>query len=83
MMTRLTRIAAMGSGNNGRDRTEGAIYNNVYGTYLHGSVLPKNPRFADALLEAAAMRRYGAFTAASIDDRLAERARSRARQLGV
>ena len=74
---------AMGSGNNGRDRTEGAIYNNVYGTYLHGSVLPKNPRFADALLEAAAMRRYGAFTAASIDDRLAERARSRARQLGV
>jgi len=74
---------AMGSGNNGRDRTEGAIYNNVYGTYLHGSVLPKNPRFADALLEAAATRRYGAFTAASIDDRLAERARSRARQLGV
>ena len=57
---------AQGAGNNGRDRTEGAIYNNVYGTYLHGSVLPKNPRFADALLEAAAVRRYGAFSAAEM-----------------
>lgn len=73
----------MGSGNNGRDRTEGAIYKNVYGTYLHGSVLPKNPRFADALLETAAVRRHGTFTRAPIDDQLAERARSRARQLGV
>lgn len=73
----------MGAGNNGRDKTEGAIYKNVYGTYLHGSVLPKNPRFADALLEAAILRRYGTFTPAPIDDQLAERARARARQLGV
>lgn len=71
----------LGAGNNGRDRTEGAIYKNVYGTYLHGSVLPKNPRFADALLEAAAVRRYGSFTPAQIDDHLAERARARGRQL--
>ena len=42
-----------GNGNNGEDKTEGARYKNVFGTYLHGSVLPKNPHFADYLLELA------------------------------
>ena len=35
-----------GDGNNGRDRTEGARVHHVIGTYLHGSLLPKNPRVA-------------------------------------
>ena len=48
-----------GHGNNARDGTEGAVSNNVFGTYLHGSLLPKNPHFADHLLELALARRYG------------------------
>jgi CobQ-like glutamine amidotransferase family enzyme len=67
---------AKGSGNNGKDRSEGAVYKRVVGTYLHGSVLPKNPRLADSLLEAAARNRYGSFQPALIDDRYADRARS-------
>ena len=49
-----------GFGNNAQDGTEGAIYRNAYGTYLHGSLLPKNPHFADYLIELALKRRYGA-----------------------
>jgi len=29
----------------------------VFGTYLHGSLLPKNPHFADLLLERALARK--------------------------
>ena len=43
----------IGNGNNGKDMTEGARYKNVFGTYLHGSFLPKNPQFADYLIELA------------------------------
>ena len=43
----------VGNGNNGQDKTEGARYKNVFGTYMHGSFLPKNPKFADYLLELA------------------------------
>jgi hypothetical protein len=42
-----------GHGNNGRDGTEGARYGNAFGSYLHGSLLPKNPRFADLLIALA------------------------------
>jgi CobQ-like glutamine amidotransferase family enzyme len=40
----------VGYGNNGRDGTEGARRLNAYGTYLHGSLLPKNPWLTDQLL---------------------------------
>lgn len=43
----------VGNGNNGQDKTEGARYKNVFGTYMHGSFLPKNPKFTDYLLELA------------------------------
>ena len=43
----------VGNGNNGKDKTEGARFKNVFGTYLHGSFLPKNPQFADYLIELA------------------------------
>ncbi|QFG03121.1 type 1 glutamine amidotransferase [Tepidiforma bonchosmolovskayae] len=49
----------LGRGNNAEDRTEGARRKNAIGTYLHGSVLPKNPALADALILAALRRRYG------------------------
>lgn len=43
----------IGSGNNGKDRTEGCVYRNAIGTYLHGSLLPKNPGLADWLISKA------------------------------
>lgn len=49
----------VGHGNNGKDGTEGAKYKNVFGTYLHGSFLPKNPHFADYLIELALKKHYG------------------------
>lgn len=48
-----------GYGNNAEDQTEGALYRNAYGTYLHGSLLPKNPHFADHLIMLALKRKYG------------------------
>jgi hypothetical protein len=48
-----------GYGNNAEDRYEGAVYRNTYGTYLHGSLLPKNPHFADHLIFLALKRKYG------------------------
>jgi CobQ-like glutamine amidotransferase family enzyme len=48
-----------GHGNNSEDGTEGAVYRNTYGTYLHGSLLPKNPHFADHLIGLALRRKYG------------------------
>lgn len=50
-----------GMGNNGEDGTEGARVHNVIGTYMHGSLLPKNPEVADFLIRTAVERRYGAF----------------------
>jgi CobQ-like glutamine amidotransferase family enzyme len=54
----LGRVLA-GAGNNGEDGTEGARYREVYATYLHGPVLPKNPWLADHLLSRALAHRYG------------------------
>lgn len=39
-----------GSGNNSQDFTEGCVFNNFIGTYLHGPILSKNPHFADYLI---------------------------------
>ena len=47
-----------GMGNNGDDGFEGARYKNVFGTYLHGPILPKNPKFADYLIELAIKKKY-------------------------
>jgi CobQ-like glutamine amidotransferase family enzyme len=49
----------VGAGNNGRDGSGGARYRHAYGCYLHGSLLPKNPWFADLLLTQALARRHG------------------------
>ncbi len=64
-----------GAGNNGKDETEGARYRNVIGSYLHGSLLPKNPAVADHLIEQAIIRKYGDFAPTVIDDRFATLAR--------
>lgn len=43
----------VGQGNNGRDRTEGCVYRSAIGSYMHGSLLPKNPHLADWLITRA------------------------------
>ncbi len=78
----LARVIA-GYGNNGRDRTEGAVQANAFGTYLHGSLLPKNPRFADHLIALALSRRYGQVELAPLDDALEARAHAEAVRLAV
>jgi len=64
-----------GAGNNSSDGHEGARYKNVIGTYLHGSVLPKNPELADFLIRTAAEKKYGEFSPDLIDDVFADMAR--------
>lgn len=59
-----------GSGNDGYWRHEGAIFNNAIGTYLHGPLLSKNPRLADALLLAALERKLGVKRLEPLDDNL-------------
>jgi lipid II isoglutaminyl synthase (glutamine-hydrolysing) len=61
----------VGAGNNGEDRTEGAVYKSAVGCYLHGSLLPKNPWLADHLLAAALRHLLGEpAELPALDDRL-------------
>lgn len=48
-----------GFGNNGKDKIEGCLYKNAIGCYMHGSLLPKNPRLADWLIKKALEVKYG------------------------
>jgi CobQ-like glutamine amidotransferase family enzyme len=57
-----------GFGNNGDDGTEGAMAGTAIGTYLHGSVLPKNPRLADRLLGMALKRVAPEYQLQGLDD---------------
>ncbi|MDD3652775.1 MAG: glutamine amidotransferase [Desulfotomaculaceae bacterium] len=47
-----------GNGNNGKDGLEGACYRNVFCSYLHGPLLPKNARLTDHLIKLA-MKKSG------------------------
>jgi CobQ-like glutamine amidotransferase family enzyme len=49
-----------GFGNNGDDGQEGIRRLNMFGTYLHGPLLPKNAWLADRLIQLALARRAGA-----------------------
>lgn len=60
----------IGRGNNGKDGTEGAIVKHAVGCYLHGSILPKNPRLADWLIESGLKRRHSHAVLTPLDDRL-------------
>ena len=64
-----------GSGNNGEDMTEGAKYKNCIGTYLHGPILPKNPRVADYLIMKALENKTGKNRKLEVlNDRIEQRA---------
>lgn len=47
-----------GYGNNGKDGAEGVLYKNVFATYIHGPLLPKNPQLTDEILKRALDRKY-------------------------
>lgn len=64
-----------GHGNNGSDKMEGVVFKNTVGTYLHGSILPKNPHLADWLIQRALDRRYGGdVKVGTLNDELEHRA---------
>jgi CobQ-like glutamine amidotransferase family enzyme len=65
----------VGWGNNGADGWEGAAAGRVYGTYLHGPLLPKNPRFADRLIREALSRHDAGIELAPLPDIAETRAR--------
>jgi CobQ-like glutamine amidotransferase family enzyme len=71
-----------GNGNNGEDGLEGCAQavekGYVYGTYLHGSLLPKNPLLADELIKRALARRHGSVSLQPLDDTLENRAHQNA-----
>ena len=57
-----------GQGNNAHDKTEGCVYKNAIGTYLHGAFLPKNPHIADWLVERSMKRKYKSFSLTKLSD---------------
>lgn len=63
-----------GAGNNGETKDEGAVIHNVFGSYLHGPLLAKNPQFADELIIRALKNRGENVTLAPIDDEFELRA---------
>ena len=63
-----------GHGNNGKDKTEGARYKNVFATYSHGPLLPKNPKLADLILKTALMRKYPGIHLSALNDSFEEQA---------
>lgn len=67
-----------GHGNNGEDGFEGVAQDNFYGTYLHGSLLPKNPQLADEIITKALQRRYGNVQLSGLNDTLEQQAHQRA-----
>lgn len=65
-----------GFGNNSKDKTEGAVFKNVIGTYCHGPVLPKNPELADFLIKKALETKYQKdIILKTLDDKLEEKTR--------
>jgi CobQ-like glutamine amidotransferase family enzyme len=80
----LGRVLA-GFGNDGRSGYEGCRAGRVYGTYLHGPLLPRNPWLADLLLEEALAHAGLETTLEALEDELeheahavsAQRARTR------
>ncbi len=73
----------MGCGNNGKDGTEGVRYKNTFGTYCHGPILPKNPDFADLIIENALLRKYGKAELSPIDNTMEIIARKQVRDLYI
>jgi len=66
-----------GFGNNGEDGTEGVVYKNAIGCYLHGPLLPKNPQIADFLIQKALEVKYKTkISLETLDDEIEQKARN-------
>src|ERR687898_794825 len=61
-------VVVVGYGNNGKNGTEGARRLKAYGTYLHGSLLPKNPWLTDQLILNALRSVEDGFELEPLDD---------------
>lgn len=57
-----------GTGNG--DGSEGVRYKNVFGSYGHGPLLPKNPELADYIIRTSLQRKYGSAELTPLDDSL-------------
>lgn len=69
-----------GYGNNGKDSKEGIVYKNLIGTYLHGPILPKNPRVTDFLLAEALKRKYAIEQLEEVETEFEDRANQAVRK---
>lgn len=74
-----------GFGNNGKDKTEGVVYKNAIGTYLHGPLFAKNPHLADWFIARGLYEKYREeITLGILDDSLEYKAQTAiARKLGL
>ena len=59
-----------GYGNTLEDGMEGFLNDQVLATYMHGPLLPKNPKIADKILQRALKKRYGNVELDPLDDSL-------------
>ncbi len=57
-----------GHGNNASDGGEGARYKNVFASYSHGPLLPKNPKLCDIILKTAIERKHPNIELSKLDD---------------
>lgn len=73
----------IGFGNNGEDGGEGAVYRNFIGTYMHGALLPKNPKLADHVIETALRRTHSDIELKPLDDAVEEAAHAEAVRLAT
>ena len=71
----------VGYGNNEDDKTEGVVYKNYIGTYLHGPILPKNPHLADYLILKALQNKYDIDSLEPIDDSIEMKAHQKVLKL--
>jgi CobQ-like glutamine amidotransferase family enzyme len=71
-------VLSRGNGNNGEDGTEGARTRNAIGTYMHGPLLPNNPKLADGLINLALQCKGIEHELSVINDKLAIASRQNA-----
>jgi CobQ-like glutamine amidotransferase family enzyme len=69
VMTPFARVL-YGHGNSYNGGTEGFMNDQVLATYMHGPLLPKNPKIADAVIRRGLRKRYGAVDLEPLDDTL-------------
>ena len=67
-VTKPLGIVVKGHGNCYKSRFEGIYDKNCIGTYLHGPILPKNPKLADFIILKALSKRYHEINLDPLDD---------------